>query len=86
MIFEEKQKSHPIDKRQVWEAFQKVRSNGGASGVDNLSIKEASSQARKYLYPVWNRLVSGSYYPKAVREEAIPKSDGRVRKLGIPTV
>lgn len=86
MIFEEKQKSQPIEKRQVWEAFQKVRSNGGAAGVDNLSIKEVSSQARKYLYPVWNRLASGSYYPKAVREVAIPKSDGRVRKLGIPTV
>ena len=86
MIFKEKQKSQPIEKRQVWEAFQKVKSNGGAAGVDNLSIKEVTSQARKYLYPVWNRLASGSYYPQAVREVAIPKSDGRVRKLGIPTV
>ena len=40
----------------------------------------------KYLYPVWNRLASGSYYPKPVREVEIPKTDGRIRKLGIPTV
>ena len=86
MIFEEKQKSQPIEKRQVWEAFTKVKSNGGASGVDRLSIREVTSQARKYLYPLWNRLASGSYYPQPVREVEIPKSDGRVRKLGIPTV
>lgn len=86
MIFKEKQKSQPIEKRQVWEAFKKVRSNKGASGVDNLSIQEISSQPMKYIYPVWNRLASGSYYPKPVREVEIPKEDGRKRKLGIPTV
>lgn len=86
MIFEEKQKSQPILKRQVMEAFKKVRSNKGASGVDNLSISEVHSRPMKYLYPVWNRLASGSYFPKPVREVAIPKTDGRKRKLGIPTV
>jgi len=77
MIFEEKQKSQPIGKRQVWEAFMKVKSNGGAAGVDNLSIEAVSSQARKYLYPIWNRLASGSYYSQPVREVEIPKPDGR---------
>lgn len=86
MIFKEKQKSQPIEKRQVWEAFKKVRSNKGASGVDNVSIQEVSTRPMKYLYPVWNRLASGSYFPKPVREVAIPKADGRIRKLGIPTV
>lgn len=86
MIFKEKQKSQPIDKRQVWEAFKKVRSNKGASGVDKISIQEVSARPMKYLYPVWNRLASGSYFPKPVREVAIPKADGRIRKLGIPTV
>jgi group II intron reverse transcriptase/maturase len=86
MIFKEKQKSQPIEKRQVWEAFKKVRSNKGASGVDNVSIQEVSARPMKYLYPVWNRLASGSYFPKPVREVEIPKSDGRIRKLGIPTV
>jgi group II intron reverse transcriptase/maturase len=86
MIFKEKQKSQPIEKRQVWEAFKKVRSNKGASGVDHVSIQEVSTRPMKYLYPVWNRLASGSYFPQPVREVAIPKADGRIRKLGIPTV
>jgi len=86
MIFEEKQKSQPIEKRQVWEAFKKVRSNKGGSGVDNISIQEVSTRPMKYLYPVWNRLASGSYFPQPVREVAIPKADGRIRKLGIPSV
>ena len=86
MIFEEKQKSQPIEKRQVMEAFNKVRSNKGTSGVDKLSIAEVHSRPMKYLYPVWNRLASGSYFPKPVREVEIPKSDGGLRKLGIPTV
>ena len=68
------------------EAFTKVRSNNGASGVDKISISEVQSRPMKYLYPVWNRLASGSYYPKPVREVAIPKTDGRIRNLGIPTV
>lgn len=86
MIFKEKQKSQPILKRQVMEAFKKARSNKGASGVDNSSIQEVSAHPMKYLYPVWNRLASGSYFSKPVREVEIPKPDGRVRKLGIPTV
>jgi group II intron reverse transcriptase/maturase len=86
MIFDERQKSQPIEKRQVWEAFKKVRSNKGASGVDKLSIQEVSARPMKYLYPIWNRLASGSYFPQPVREVEIPKADGRIRKLGIPTV
>lgn len=86
MIFKEKQKSQPIKSEQVWNAFKKVRSNQGTYGVDKLSISAISSQPRKYLYPVWNRLASGSYYPQAVREVAIPKTGGKERKLGIPTV
>jgi len=86
MIFKEEQKSQPILKRQVMEAFKQVKSNKGASGVDNLSISEVSQHPMKYLYPLWNRLASGSYFPKPVREVEIPKTDGRIRKLGIPTV
>lgn len=86
MIFDEKQKTQPITREQVWESFKKVRQNGGAYGVDKLSIELVSAQTRKYLYPLWNRLSSGSYFPKPVREVEIPKGDGRKRKLGIPTV
>jgi len=86
MIFEEKQKSQPIEKRQVWEAFKAVKKKGGSAGVDGLNIPDIESEPRKYLYPIWNRLASGSYHPMPVREVLIPKDDGSKRALGIPTV
>lgn len=82
----EKTKSNPITKEQVWEAFKLVRSKGGAAGVDGITIREISENPAKYLYPVWNRLASGSYFPPAVKQVEIPKGDGGVRKLGVPTV
>ena len=86
MIFKEEQKSQPISRLQVMEAFRKVRSNGGSSGVDGLTIEKVNANKRKYLYPLWNRMASGSYFPKAVRQVLIPKHDGTMRPLGIPTV
>ena len=86
MIFEEKQKSQPIKKRQVWDAFKKVKANGGSAGVDGITIEMVEGNPRKYLYPVWNRMSSGSYHPKPVRQVMIPKYDGSERALGIPTV
>ena len=86
MIFEEKQKTHPIERMQVWEAFKRVRANGGSPGVDGITIETVGSNPRKYLYPVWSRMASGSYFPKPVRQVLIPKNDGTMRSLGIPTV
>lgn len=86
MIFKEEQKSQPITRLQVMEAFKKIKANGGASGVDGISIEEVNANPRKYLYPLWNRMSSGSYFPKAVRQVLIPKQDGTMRPLGIPTV
>src|SRR5450759_4893492 len=86
MIFEEKQKTHPIDRKQVWEAFKQVRASGGSAGVDGTTIDVVGSNPRKYLYPVWSRMASGSYFPKPVRQVLIPKNDGTMRPLGIPTV
>jgi group II intron reverse transcriptase/maturase len=77
-------KTIPISKEQVWSAWKKVKSNGGAYGVDKISIDEIKPS--EHLYKVWNRLASGSYFPPAVREKGIPKSDGKIRYLGIPTV
>jgi len=82
MIFEEKQKTHPIDRKQVWEAFKQVRASGGSAGVDGTTIAVVGSNPRKYLYPVWSRMASGSYFPKPVRQVLIPKSDGTKRSTG----
>ena len=86
MIFKEEQKSQPITRLQVWEAFKEVAANGGSHGVDGVTIEQVKANPRKYLYPLWNRMASGSYFPKAVRQVLIPKSDGTKRPLGIPTV
>ena len=55
-------------------------------GIDQVSITMIEANPRKYLYPLWNRLASGSYIPPAVREATIPKGVGKERILGIPTV
>jgi len=61
--------------------------NGGKGmGIDQVSTQEIEANPRKYLYPLWNRLASGSYFPPPVREVPIPKGGGKVRMLGIPTI
>jgi group II intron reverse transcriptase/maturase len=79
-------KSQSITKWQVWEAWKRVKTGGKGTGVDNLSIAEVDANPKKYLYPLWNRMASGSYMPSPVREVSIPKGEGKLRKLGIPTV
>ena len=86
MIFKEEQKTQPIERSEVWEAFKRVKAGGKSPGVDGITIDAVAGNPRKYLYPVWNRLASGSYYPPAVRQAEIPKGDGTKRVLGIPTV
>ena len=79
-------KSQPISKRQVWEAYQAIKGNGQASGVDGISLRDYEKDLSKNLYKVWNRMSSGSYFPPPVREHGIPKEGGKERLLGIPTV
>ena len=79
-------KSIPISRQMVWEAYQKVRSNKGSAGVDAISMQEFDTNRSRYLYKLWNRMASGSYFPPPVKEVEIPKKDGSVRKLGIPTI
>ena len=86
MIFVEEQKTQPITRLQVLEAFKRVRANGGSAGVDGITTAQVEGNKRKYLYPLWNRMASGSYYPKPVRQSLIPKANGNKRALGIPTV
>jgi len=86
MIFVEEQKTQPITRLQVQNAFKRVRANGGSAGVDKITIADVEANKRKYLYPLWNRMSSGSYFPQAVRQTLIPKSGGKKRALGIPTI
>jgi RNA-directed DNA polymerase len=82
----DKAKPFDIPKREVWEAFKKVKANQGAAGVDGQSIRDFEAGLSGNLYKLWNRMSSGSYFPPPVRRVDIPKDDGRTRPLGIPTV
>lgn len=82
----EQAKPFCISKRQVWEAYKRVKANKGAAGVDGQSLEEFEQDLEGNLYKLWNRLASGSYFPPPVLRVEIPKGDGRMRPLGIPTV
>lgn len=79
-------KAWPITKQMVWQAFKEVKVNKGVAGVDNESIQEFELNLKDNLYVLWNRMCSGSYFPPAVKQVNIPKADGKMRALGIPTV
>lgn len=79
-------KSFVISKQLVWEAYRRVRSNKGAPGVDEQSLAEFEADLKGNLYKIWNRLSSGTYFPPPVRAVEIPKPQGGVRVLGVPTV
>ena len=72
--------------QRVEAAWERVKANRGAAGVDDESIEAFESRLAQNLYKVWNRLSSGSYFPPSVKAVAIPKKDGGERILGIPTV
>src|ERR1700738_2100524 len=75
-------KPFDIPKREVWEAYKRVRANKGTAGVDGQSIADFEADLSNNLYKLWNRMSSGSYYPPPVRRVDIPKGDGRTRPLG----
>jgi len=80
-------KPFDISKWLVWEAFQTVKKNKGAAGVDGVTIEEFERDRDANLYKIWNRMSSGSYFPPPVRAVEIPKAHGGgVRVLGVPTV
>jgi len=79
-------KPFAISKRVVWDAYEKVKSNRGAAGVDGESIAEFEENLKGNLYKLWNRMSSGSYFPPPVRAVDIPKKSGGTRTLGVPTV
>src|ERR1700680_2096479 len=80
-----KVKSFDISKRLVYQGWRKVQENGGAPGVDAVSIERFADHERGNLYKLWNRMSSGSYFPGPVRAVEIPKDHGLgVRTLGVP--
>jgi hypothetical protein len=79
-------KPYQIPKRLVWEAYQRVKANRGAAGIDGETLAAFEKDLKSNLYKIWNRMSSGSYFPPPVRLVKIPKASGGTRPLGIPTV
>ena len=68
------------------EAFRQVKGNKGSAGVDGVTVNQLTDYLKQHWPVIREQLLSGTYEPKPVRRVEIPKPDGGVRKLGIPTV
>lgn len=79
-------KSQPITRFMVLQAYKEVRANKGSGGVDEMTWSDLDANLSENIYLLWNRLSSGSYFPKPVKQVEIKKKDGGIRKLGIPTL
>lgn len=80
-------KPFEISKWEVWQAYEKVKANKGAPGVDGVDLAAFEKDLKNNLYKLWNRMSSGSYFPPPVKAVEIPKPHGGgTRMLGIPTV
>lgn len=75
-----------VERNNLWLAYERVMSNKGAAGVDGLALPEFKAWLQQHWPSVKAALLAGSYLPRPVRKVEIPKPNGGVRTLGIPTV
>lgn len=85
-MLQTEQKPFAIRYDRVVMAYKAVKANKGSQGVDDVSLEAYEEDLQGNLYKLWNRMRSGSYLPRAVREVEIGKRSGGKRPLGIPTV
>ena len=81
-----KTKPFTISKQLVVKAYQLVKANKGAAGIDQQSLESFDANLKDNLYKIWNRMSSGTYFPPPVKAVPIPKKSGGERILGVPTV
>lgn len=75
-----------LDRQNMNKAYKRVKANKGAPGIDGMTIEEALPYLRKQKDELIGRILRGKYTPSPVKRVEIPKPDGGIRKLGIPTV
>src|SRR3989441_4601780 len=74
------------ERENLKEALRQVKGNKGSAGVDGITVNQLTDYLKQHWPAIREQLLSGTYEPKPVRRVEIPKPDGGVRKLGIPTV
>ena len=74
------------ERENLKEALRRVKANKGSPGIDGMTVDELPDYLKQHWPAIREQLLSGTYKPKPVRRVEIPKPDGGVRKLGIPTV
>jgi group II intron reverse transcriptase/maturase len=75
-----------VEGRNLRAALKRVRQNGGSPGLDGMTVEELPEWLRENWIGVREELLTGTYQPRPVRRQTIPKRGGGVRELGIPTV
>jgi RNA-directed DNA polymerase len=75
-----------LSPENLQQAWLRVKANGGAAGVDGMTIAQFPAFARQHWQKIRSRLMAGIYHPAPVRRVYIPKPNGDLRPLGIPTV
>lgn len=75
-----------LDRDNLNRAFKRVKANKGAPGIDGMTVEKAPEWLREHRKELLESIRSGKYKPQPVRRKEIPKLDGGMRKLGIPTV
>ncbi len=75
-----------VTKRNLYEAYKRVKKNKGSHGVDGMRVDELLPYLKMHAIEVSESLLDGTYIPKPVRRVEIPKPDGGIRLLGVPTV
>lgn len=74
-----------VSRANMTAAYEKVKSNNGAPGIDNMTVDKLLPYLNKHWHHIKEQLLSGTYTPQAVRQVSIPKPNGGERLLGIPT-
>ena len=75
-----------LDRDNLNRAYKRVKRNRGAAGIDGMTVGEALPWLKEHREELLQSIRDGSYIPSPVRRKKIPKPDGGMRKLGIPTV
>jgi len=75
-----------ISPKNIWNAYKQVKQNKGAGGIDGMQVEDFSGWFKEHGSHLIDELRNGNYHPQSVRSVEIPKPNGGVRRLGIPTV